>query len=103
MSDIYQKTKAGHNCLNIAACNEHLNLCQTLISDHGFDINIADNNGWAVLHNSAQSGSYELVKFFVGNGSDIHQKTKADHNCLHIAAGKWTFETLPNPYQRSQF
>ena len=85
-ADIYEKTKAGENCLHIAACNGHLNLCQTLIDDHGFDKNIADNNGWTALHNSAQSGSYELVKFFVEKGADIHETTKAGENCLHIAA-----------------
>ena len=85
-ADVHEKTKAGYNCLHIAACHRHLNLCQTLIDDHGFDKNIADNNGWTKLHISAQSGSYELVKFFVEKGADIYEKTKADENCLHIAA-----------------
>ena len=87
-ADIHEKTKAGYNCLHIAARNGHLNLCQTLIDDHGFDKYIADNNGWTALHNSAQSGSYELVKFFVEKGADVHKTTKADQNCLHIAARK---------------
>ena len=39
-ADIYEKTKADENCLHIAALNGHLNLCQTLIDDHGFDIKI---------------------------------------------------------------
>ena len=65
-----------------------------LIADHGFDKNIADNNGWTALHNSAQNGSYELVKVFVEKGADIHEKTKAGENCLHIAARKWTFESF---------
>ena len=87
-ADIHETTKAGENCLHIAACHGHLNLCQTLIDDHGFEKNIADNNGWTALHISAQSGSYELVKFFVEKGADIHEKTKAGENCLHIAARK---------------
>ena len=65
-----------------------MNLCQTLIDDHGFDKNITDNIGWTALLNSVQSGSYELVKFFVEKGADIYEKTKADENCLHIAARK---------------
>ena len=85
-ADIHETAKAGENCLHIAACHGHLNLCQTLIADHGFDKNIADNNGVTALLNSVQSGSYELVKFFVEKGADIHQTTKAGKNCLHIAA-----------------
>ena len=87
-ADIHEMAKAGENCLHIAARNGHLNLCQTLIDDHGFDKNIADNNGWTALLNSVQSGSYELVKFFVEKGADIHETTKAGENCLHIAA-RW--------------
>ena len=85
-TDVYQKTKKGHNCLHIAARNGHLYLCQTLIDDHGFDENIVDNNGWAALHNSAQSGNYELFRYFVDKRTDVHQKTKDGDNCLHIAA-----------------
>ena len=87
-TDVYQKTKKGHNCLHIAARNGHLYLCQTLIDDHGFDENIVDNNGWAALHNSAESGNYELFRYFVDKGTDVHQKTKKSHNCLDIAAHK---------------
>ena len=73
-----------------------MNLCQTLIDDHGFDKNIADNDGWTALHNSAESGSYELVTFFVEKGADIHEKTKAGYNCLHIAARNGHFNLCQN-------
>ena len=87
-TDVHQKTKDGDNCLHIAAREGHLNLCQTLIDDHDFDKNIVNNNGWTALHCSAGSGNYELVRYFVDKGADIHQKTKDGDNCLHIAALK---------------
>ena len=87
-TDIHQKTKNGNNCLHIAACEGHLNLCQTLIDDHEFDKNIFNNIGWTALHTSAQSGSYELVRYFVDKGTDVQQKTETGQNCLHIAARK---------------
>ena len=34
---IHLENFSGHNCLHIAARNGHLNLCQTIIDDHGFD------------------------------------------------------------------
>ena len=85
-ADIHQKTKNGDNCLHIAARSGHMYLCQTLVDDHGFDENCAGNMGWTALLNSAPSGSYELVKYFVDKGIDIHQKTNNGENCLHIAA-----------------
>ena len=83
--DIYCKTKADENCLHVAAAFGHLNLCVTLIDKHNFDVHMADNARFTTLHRSAQSGSYELVKFFVNKGTDIHLKTKGGQNCLHIA------------------
>ena len=85
-SDVLLKTKNGENCLHIAAANGHLNLCKTLAEKHGFDVDIADNDGWTALHHSAKSGRYELVKFFTEKETDINLQTKAGVNCLHIAA-----------------
>ena len=84
--DIHFKTNDGRNCLHIAAQQGHLNLCHELIDQHNFDVNIDDNDGFTALHWSAVNGSYELVKYFVGTGIDIHLKTNDGRNCLHIAA-----------------
>ena len=85
-TDIHLKTNCGMNCLHIAAYNGHLNLCKKLIDKHKFDVNVADNDGWTALHNSAINGSYELFLFLANKGIDIHLKTKNDRNCLYIAA-----------------
>ena len=75
-TDVHQKTKDGDNCLHIAARKGHLYLCQTLIDDHGFDENIVNKNGQAALHHSAGSGNYELIRYFVDKGADIHKKKR---------------------------
>ena len=84
--DIYLKTSTGLNCLHIAALYGHLSLFETLINKHNFNMLMADNYGCTSLHRSAENGSYEIIKFFVDNGTDIHLKTKNGSNCLHIAA-----------------
>ena len=84
--DIYLKTKAEENCLHIAAAFGHLNLCETLIHKHSFDVYKVDNAGFTALHRSAQFGSYELVTFFASKGTDVHLKTKGGENSVHIAA-----------------
>ena len=43
-----------------------------------------DNEGFSALHRSAQSGVYELVKFFADKGGDIHLKTKVGGDCFYI-------------------
>ena len=85
-TDIFLKTKGGQNCLHIAAAYGHLDLCNSLTQKHNFDKDMADNSGWEPLHHSAESGSYEMVRFFAGKRSDFLPKTKDGQNCLHIAA-----------------
>ena len=85
-ADIHLKTNNRWNCLHIAALYRHSSLSKTLIDKHNFSVNMADNDGWVALHFAARSGSYELVKYFVNKGSDIHLKTNDEENCLHISA-----------------
>ena len=85
-TDVLLKTEDGLNCLHIAACHGHLNLCKTLINEINFDVNIADDEGWTALHRSAQSGNDELFGFIADKGTDVFLKTKRGQNCLHIAS-----------------
>ena len=85
-SDIDVKTNDGKNSLHIAALYGHLNLCKELIDNHNFDVLMTDKDRWTAIHYSAISGSYELVKFLSGIGSDIRLTTNDGKNCLHIAA-----------------
>ena len=86
VTDIHVKTNDGSNCLHIAAMGGHLNLCKELIDKHSFDLSMVQNGGFTTLHFSAASGSYEVVKYFVGMGVDIHLQGFDKTNCLHIAA-----------------
>ena len=52
---------------------------------------MGDNYQWTPLHFSAVYGSYELVKYFVGMGTNIRLKNNDGQNCLHIAAQKGHF------------
>ena len=62
---------------------------------------MVDKDGATALHWSAVNGSYELVKYFVGMGIDIHVKQIDGTNCLHLAA-RWGHsdlcKTLVNNY-----
>ena len=84
--DIHQKTFDGIDCLHIAACNRHLNLCKKLILEHNFDINLVNKTGWSTLHFSARSGSCNLFNFFADMVTDVNIKENNENNCLHITA-----------------
>ena len=86
VTDIYLKTKFGMNCLHLAASKDDLNLCNTLISEHNFDVDTTDNNGWTPLHICVKNGSFKLFDLFMGMRSNIHLKTNDGKNCLHIAS-----------------
>ena len=45
-----------------------------------------DSKGRSSLHFSAESGSYELVKFVMYCSASIYLRTKNGMNCLHTAA-----------------
>ena len=85
-TNIHLKTDDGDNCLHIAALFGHVDLCKTLVKKHNFDVHEVNNNGWTALHFSAQGGSYELVNFFIANGSYIYHPTDDGENCLHVAS-----------------
>ena len=85
-ADIYLKNHNGLNCLHIAAMYGHLGLCKILIDKHNFEIQMADNDGWTVLHYSVRYGSYELFRHFAEKTADIYLKSHNGWNCLHIAA-----------------
>ena len=85
-ADINLKTNEGMNCLHVAALYGHLNLCKTFRIKHKFDVHIADNDGWRVIHFSAKNGSYESIRYFVDIGANIYIITNDGKNCLHIAA-----------------
>ena len=85
-ADIHLKTKNGDNCLHIAAYIGHLNLCKILSSEHNFDVDMTDDEGWTALHFSAKNGNFELFLYFLEKGSDIYCKTKGMGNVLHFSA-----------------
>ena len=47
---------------------------------------MVDNKKWAALHYAAQSGNYELMKYFIAKGTDVFLKTEDGVNCFNIAA-----------------
>ena len=91
-SDIHLKTDDGRNCLHLAAGYGHLNLCKTLVENHNFDVNMADNDEWTALHFSAKFGNFDLFLYFLGKGSEIYCKTSNSENVLHLSAHEGHFD-----------
>ena len=87
-SNVYLKTKENQNCLHFAALGGHTELCETLIENYGFDVNITDNSGKSALHYCAESGSGELFNYLVKMESEVFLKATDGQNCLHFAALK---------------
>ena len=85
-TDNYLKEDSGWSCLHVAALYGHLNLCNTLLHKHKFDIHIKDDEGWTALHHSARNSGFEFVNFFADIGTETYPKKHLGWNCLHIAA-----------------
>ena len=86
-SDVCLKTNDGSNYLHIAAENDHLNLCETIIDNYNIDVTMTDENRWTPLHRLLISGQNELHEFFLSViETDIYCKINDGRNYLHIAA-----------------
>ena len=86
-ADVKLQDNLGMNCLHIAAKNDHLNLCKTLIDMYKFDdVDMVDNKGRTALHYAVRNGSYEFARYFVDIGADVKLQDNLGMNCLHIAA-----------------
>ena len=85
-ADIYRTNNDGLNCLHIAACYGHLNLCKILIDKYNFNVHMVCKNGWTALHYSARYGNCDLFTYFTDMGADIYGKDNDGWNCLHIEA-----------------
>ena len=93
-TDVCHKTNDGRNCLQIAAENDHLNLCETIIDNYDIDVKMIDENEWtATLHRLLISGKCELTEFFLSViGTDIYCKINDSRSFLHIVAEYWQLE-----------
>ena len=80
----YLKANNGSNYFHIAVFFGHLTIFKKLIDKEDFNVNVADNDVWTILHYSARNGSYELLKYLVDKETDIDPKNKSGWNCLHI-------------------
>ena len=91
-ADIYRKSNDGWNCLHFAARHVHLNLCKILINKHNFDVHVATNDDWTVLHCSVKSGSFELFSYFVDKKVEIYCRTRNMENVLHLSSQDGHFD-----------
>ena len=89
-TEVNLKINNGSNCLHVAAEHGFLNLCNTLINKHNFDVKMSDYYGWTALHYSVSICSYQLVKYFADTGIDIKLKANDGKNCLHILQNMYT-------------
>ena len=80
----YLKANNGSNYFHIAVFFGHLTIFKKLIDKEDFNVNVADNDVWTILHYSARNGSYELLKYLDDKETDIDPKNKSGWNCLHI-------------------
>ena len=84
--DTFSKTKDSKSSLPLAAENSHSGLCQKLLQNCNFDINIRDHHGSTFLHSGTNDADLETFQYFIENRRDIFSKTKNGKNCLHLAA-----------------
>jgi len=87
----------GFSALHIAAAHKNTAVLETLVREHGADLDVRMRNGSRPIHSAASKGTAENVKMLLDAGADIDHQNDAGRTPLHWAAeaGNWdTVEVL---------
>jgi len=63
----------------------------------GFDINIKDEYGWALIHYASHSSHTDIVELLIQFGADVNDKTKSGKTPIYLASrfpSKYNVELL---------
>ena len=85
-ADITAKNKEGDMPVHIAVCNDIGEVILALITEFGCDTNIANSNGWTLLHYACKAGNVSLVRTLIKHKADITVKNNRGDMPVHIAA-----------------
>ena len=66
---------------------------------HVAKINVNDQIGRSPLYMAAKHGRFEIVKFLLQSGADIHAKSKAGQSVLHMAAYSGNIDIVKSLHQ----
>ena len=71
---------AAFNAANV----DDINMIKKLIK-YGFDVNMQDSDGWALIHYASHSGNLEIVELLLKKGAKVNIKTNSGKTPLKLA------------------
>jgi ankyrin repeat protein len=77
--------KASHPELILAAASGGSIQIIKMLSQHGFDLNYTDANGWTPLHSAVEFARNDAIKFLLSKGAKIDARTVMGENAYNIA------------------
>ncbi|XP_072548231.1 ankyrin repeat and protein kinase domain-containing protein 1 [Salminus brasiliensis] len=75
----------GYTALIVALLRKFYDIC-TLLTDHGADVNLGDQDLWTPLHFAVQGGDDRAVRMLLDNKAAADSKDKDGWTPLHLAA-----------------
>jgi len=72
-ADVNRVDKHGRTALMVAISIE----IARLLTEHGAEIEVRDNNGWTPLMHAAINNDADLIKFFAERGADLNAKDRS--------------------------
>lgn len=74
----------GRSPLHEASINDHVDICEVLLSS-GANIEALDQGNGSPLHDASRCGSYNVLKFLIKHGANVNIKNKDGETPLHLA------------------
>jgi len=68
-----------------AACENDVQLMETLLDDAPELISARDGNQWTPLHHAAVCSSLNVMAILLARGADVHAQGRANETPLHLA------------------
>ncbi|XP_062590628.1 uncharacterized protein LOC134252223 [Saccostrea cucullata] len=82
--DINSTRSDGKTVLHLCCLNDKIDMCKFLVNTYPFLLDVIDDSGENVLHDSAFGGNIEMLKFLLDKCLDINSTRSDGKTVLHL-------------------
>ncbi|XP_062620998.1 ankyrin-3-like [Saccostrea cucullata] len=82
---VFETRKDNWTILHSACLNAQYKMCQYILSQYPYMLEVVDTDGWNAAHYAAKGGDVRILQILVEEGLSLNETTKDNLTMLHIA------------------